>query len=303
MANILLVDASPLIYANYNAMKRFKTKLGEPTGLRFGFMRSMRSYVEKTQADRVAICLDLPGEVKKAEGIAEYKANRTWTPEKEEMYAQVPQLMEMLSYTRYATASAKGYEADDVIAHLAKKFAKANHQVYIVTPDNDLLQVVANNVRIWMPPKKENKNKAWFKDDLYCLDHFGVPTDQLLWFRALIGDKSDNLRGAVHVRYTEKLAEFFRDEVEEDTPAKAMLHLLNYAHSPWLRDQWEKIFEQNIEIMRLHDPEPGELNIVKGRKDPDTLRKLFYDLEMKSLVAHVGKYTGIEEPGLDAAES
>jgi len=303
MANILLVDASPLIYANYNAMKRFKTKTGEPTGLRFGFMRSMKSYVAKTQADRVAVCLDLPGPVKKAEGSENYKANRTWTPEKEEMYGQVPALMEMLSYTRYATASAKGYEADDVIAHLAKKFGKANHQVYIVTPDNDLLQVVANNVRIWMPPKKENKNKAWFKDDAYCLDHFGVPTDQLLWFRALIGDKSDNLHGAVHVRYTEKLAEFFRDEVEEDASAASMLHLLNYAHSPWLKDLWEKIFEQNIEIMRLHDPEPDELNIVKGKKDPDTLRKLFYELEMKSLVAHVGKYTGVKEPGLDAAEA
>jgi len=303
MANILLVDASPLIYANHNAMKRFKTKGGEPTGLRFGFMRSMRSYVEKTQADRVAICLDLPGEVKKAKGVAEYKANRTWTSEKEEMYKQVPKLMEMLSYTRYATVSAEGYEADDVIAHLAKKFASGNHQVYIVTPDNDLLQVVANNVRIWMPPKKENKNKAWFKDDQYCLDHFGVHTDHLLWYRALIGDKSDNLGGAISTRYAEELADFFCREITHDVPTESMSQMLMDVPDSWFKLNWMSIFERNIGIMRLHDPEPDELKIEKGKKDPDALRKLFNELEMKSLVAHVGKYTGVEEPGLDAAEA
>jgi len=303
MANILLIDASPLIYANFNAMKRFNTKAGEPTGLRFGFMRSMRSYVEKTQADRVAICLDLPGEVKKAEGISEYKANRTWTPEKEEMYKQVPQLLEMLSYTRYATVSAAGYEADDVIAHLARKFAAGNHKVFIVTPDNDLLQVVTDDIRIWMAPKKENKNKAWFKDDQYCIDQFGVHPEHLLYYRALVGDKSDNLGGAVRSKYAKDLARFFRDQVDLDTQPAGMPSALMAAPDLWFQHNWLEVFERNVKVMRLHDPQDDELKIEKGKKDPDALRKLFYELEMKSLVSHVGKFTGIEEPGLNAAEA
>jgi len=303
MANILLVDASPLIYANYNAMKRFKTKTGVSTGLRFGFMRSMRSYVEKTQADRVAICLDLPGEVKKAEGYSEYKANRTWTPEKEEMYKQVPELMEMLSYTRYATVSAKGYEADDVIAHLARKFAAGNHKVFIITPDNDLLQVVTDNIQIWMPPKKENKNKAWFKDEVYCLDKFGVYPEQLLYYRALVGDKSDNLGGCVLKRHAEDLGFYFRDRLERDAQASAITSAMMKAPGTWFHPNWLAVFERNMEIMRLHDPQKSELKIEKGMKSPDALRKLFYELEMKSLVSYVGKFTGVEEPGLNAAEA
>jgi len=300
MANILLVDASPLMYANFNAMKRFSTKAGVPTGLRFGFMRSMRSYVEKTQADRVAICLDLPGKVKKAEGVEEYKANRVWTPEKEDMYKQAPDLYEMLSYTRYAMVSAEGYEADDVIAHMARKFAAGHHTVFIVTPDNDLLQVVSGNVRIWMPPK--TKKKAWFKDETYCLDQFGVYPEQLLVYRALIGDVSDNLAGCVPSKHKKDVAAHFR-RLQRDAVTTEVNSMIMNLSSKFLVDGWMERFERNMEIMRLHDPQDGELKIEKGKKDPDALRKLFYELEMKSLVSYVGKFTGVEEPGLRAAEA
>jgi len=239
--------------------------------------------------------------VKKAEGVAEYKANRTWTPEKEEMYKQVPELMEMLSYTRYATVSAVGYEADDVIAHLAKKFAAGNHKVFIITPDNDLLQVVTDNISIWMPPK--SKVKAWFKDEEYCLDHFGVYPEQLLYYRALVGDTSDNLRGCVLGKHAKDLGFYFRDRLERDAQTSAISAAMMKAPDNWFRNNWFEVFERNMEIMRLHDPQEDELKIEKGKKSPDALRKLFYELEMKSLVSYVGKFTGVEEPGLNAAEA
>jgi len=302
MANMLLVDASPLIYSNYNAMKRFKTKAGVPTGLRFGFMRSMRSYVEKTEADRVAICLDLPGKVKKAEGVSEYKANRGWTPEKEEMYEQVPDLLELLSYTRYALVSAVGYEADDVLAHLARKFSAKNHRVYIVSSDNDLLQLVNEKIRIWMPPKKENKNKPWFKDEGYCVDQFGVFPEHLLFYRALTGDTSDNLKGCVPKKWHKDLAEHFR-KLERDASTRDVCAMIMSLPAVYVHNDWMEVFEKNMEVMRLHDPAADELKIEKGKKDPDSLRKAFYTLEMKSLVPHVGKFTGVEEPGLGTTEA
>lgn len=303
MANILLVDASPLIYSNYNAMKRFKTKAGEPTGLRFGFMRSMRSFVEKIQADRVAICLDLHGPVKKAEGVSEYKANRAWTEDKAEMYNQVPNLLELLSYTRYAQASARGYEADDVMAHLARKFSAANHQVFMVTPDNDLLQLVNEKVKIWMPPKKAvNKNKAWFKDEDYCVDQFGVYPEQLLYYRSLVGDTSDNLAGCVVSKYKRDIPIHFR-RLERDASTLAIKEMILDLPGRFLVKGWLGRFDRNMKIMRLHDPAVGELKIEKGKKDADALRKAFYALEMKSLVAYVGKFTGVEEPGLGTTEA
>jgi len=308
MANILLVDASPLIYANYNAMKRFKTKSGESTGLRFGFMRSMKSYVAKTQADRVAVCLDLPGPVKKAEGNENYKANRTWSAEKEEMYGQVPALMEMLSYTRYATAQAVGYEADDVIACLARKFANADHHVYIVTPDNDLLQLVNDRVKIWMPPKK--KDKAWLKDETYCYDTFGVHPQNLLHYRCIVGDTSDNLPGVkLNAESKRELAKFLNRVVLEELSKEEFLATIwpqlprVVTTNDTLPKSPQQVYELNYEIMKLHDPSQDELDIKKGKKDPEALRKLFLELEMKSLVPHVGRYTGIQDPGLFAEDA
>ena len=303
MANILLVDASPLIYSNFNAMKRFKTKAGEPTGLRFGFMRSMRSYVEKTKADRVAICLDLLGVVKKAVGVPEYKANRVWSKDKEEMYDQIPNLLEMLSYTRYAQVQAEGYEADDVIAHLARKFEVGNHDVFIVSPDNDLLQLVSKRVRIWMPPKKENKNKAWFKDEDYCMSYFGVKPEYLLYFRALTGDSSDNLKGCVKSKYVENLAHIFCEKLKKNYTTRQIREEMMHMPGHYFIDGWLKVFKRNMHVMRLHDPVPGVLRIKKGKKDPTALRELLLKLEMKSLIPYVGKYTGIQEPGLDIKDA
>jgi len=266
-------------------------------------MRSMRSFVEKTQADRVAICLDLPGKVKKAEGVDEYKANRGWTPEKKEMYEQVPDLLDLLSYTRYALVSAIGYEADDVMACLARKFSAADHRVFMVTPDNDLLQLVNEKVKIWMPPKRAvNKNKAWFKDEEYCLDQFGVYPEQLLYYRSLVGDSSDNLAGCVVSKHKRHIAGYFC-RLERDSSTLAIKEMILDLPGRYLVKGWLERFDRNMGIMRLHDPAAGELKIEKGKKDPDLLRKAFYALEMKSLVAHVGKFTGIKEPGLGTTEA
>ena len=302
MANILLIDAMPLIYQNFMAMKRFSTKSGIPTGLRFGFMRSMRSYTTKLNADRVGICFDLPGQVKKAEGVEEYKANREFTAEKQEMYDQIPHLREMLSLTRYAQIQAEGFEADDVIAHLARRYAAANHTVYIITPDNDLLQLVGPNVKIWMPPK--SKNKAWFKDEQYSLDNFGVYPNQLLHYRSIVGDTSDNLKGLTTQSVTrEKIATYIRENVEGgitveqfvDVYLPTVLTLI----SPEVPDPVE-VYQRNYHLMSLHDPD--NLEIKKGKKDNDSLRALLQSLEMKSLVPAVGKFTGVEESGLPAEE-
>jgi len=138
---ILLIDASPLIYSNFNSIGFLESENGEPTGLRFGFLRSTRSYTEKNQADRTVLCFDLPGLVKKAEGHSTYKSNRVWTEEKNKMYGQVPELREMLSLTKYTQADAEGYEADDVIGSLARQMESQGHLGEVVNTHRYLVSV------------------------------------------------------------------------------------------------------------------------------------------------------------------
>lgn len=148
MARLLLIDASPLIYANYAAMGHFSTKAGIPTGIRYGFLRSVRSYAEKLKADRVCVVYDHPSAVLKASQVESYKADRVTTEGKLKMWSQIPDLKELVKLTRWAQAEAEGFEADDVIGHLAREFAKQGHDAFIVTPDNDMLQLISDRIHI-----------------------------------------------------------------------------------------------------------------------------------------------------------
>ena len=103
MANILLLDASPLIYANFVQVGHFSTKAGEPTGLRYGFARSVRSYADKVRADKVCVVFDKPGPVHKAAGVETYKSDRVVTDDKRRMWDQVPALRDLISLTRWET--------------------------------------------------------------------------------------------------------------------------------------------------------------------------------------------------------
>lgn len=282
MANILVIDASPLIYANFSKVGHFSVqngpRTGEPTGLRYGFLRSVRSYAEKTKADRVVICYDRPGQVLKATGQASYKADRVFTDDKAKMFEQIPALKEMLGFTRYAQAEAEGFEADDIIGHFARMFAAAQHDVFIVSTDNDLLQLVSPRIRIWMPPKKSEK--AWLKDEKYCQQNYGVKPNVLLHYRALVGDPSDNIKGCGSGAVFERRMQDICNGVVEPTCSPEEFierHLVGAA--PDLHQQ----YQSNYHLMRLW--EPGDaLKITKGSKDPTRLGQLLEELEMKSML-------------------
>jgi len=207
---VLLVDASPLIYANFDALNHLSSRVtGESTGLRYGFTRSVRSYESRLEVDKTIICFDLMGPVRKAEGITEYKSDRIWTAKKQEMYDQVPDLRELLSLTKWTQVEAEGYEADDVIGTLARKLAEKDADIFIVSPDRDLWQLVTDRVVIFNP--KAKIKKEWFigQDDVER--HFGVPPDILLHLKALTGDKSDNLSGAILPRFEKGWAKSLKD--------------------------------------------------------------------------------------------
>jgi len=156
-------------------------------------IRALRSYQKELNADKVVVCWDRPEPILKAAELPEYKSNREWTEEKDNMYKQVPALKEMISLTRFTQAEAPGYEADDVVAYLARQLEIQGNTVYILTTDNDLCQVVTKNVSIFMPKKKDQKKH--FKDPSWVQGQFGVRVENFLLWKSLTGDKSDNVAG------------------------------------------------------------------------------------------------------------
>jgi len=301
MGTVLLIDASPLIYAVANTpVGKFTTSFGEPTGIRFGVLRSIRSYTEQTRADKTVVCYDLPGPVVKAEGISSYKSNRTITPEKEAMWAQVPALKEMVGLTKYSQVEAAGYEADDVIGLIARKMASLGHEVLIVSPDNDMLQLTWHSrIKIWMPAQpKKGHPKPWYKDEEYTRENYGVTPKELLLWRAIDGDKSDNLPG---VKLTPMESALTKDRLLDYSKALPKISFLGLkefnavigsGYAPLttkLRDS-KDLVESNFGVMSLVDP--PEVRIIKGRSDHEGLMGEFNRLEMNSLKKKITDYAG-----------
>lgn len=295
MDHILLIDAAPLIYASFNSVGHLKASTGEPTGLRYGFTRAVRSYQEKLRADLVVIAHDLPGPVEKAQHLPHYKSNRTLTPEKVDMYSQVPALRELLDLTCWTQLEAPGYEADDLIGAVARAKGQRGHRVTIVSPDNDLLQLVNENVHVFRPgsAKKHTKDRLLKEDDVFAT--FGVHPEYLCIYRSIVGDQSDNLPGLA-LRGIEKheLQEFLNrqgrstkpmtpDQFFEALCGATVLHSL-------LGVTADERIRANFLAMSL--PTPPNLIVKKGKKDREGLAALFRKLEFNSMSKYLDQLSG-----------
>lgn len=308
---ILLVDAMPLVYSNFAKVGSLSVQngplAGTPTGLRFGFLRSINSYKKRTNADRVVIAWDTQAPVKKAQGCEDfYKAGRSEDIElglsggtrvnKEDMFRQIPDLQDMIGLTSWVQVQLDGYEADDLIGHYARELSGAGYKVMIVSPDNDLCQLVNNTVQIFIPnnPKKGIK-KDGVKDLNYVRNEFGGPTgQQLTLYRAIIGDKSDNIKGVADLCNADLTN--YRKEIREalsgprtplpTTPSELVKALGNSPVAQELDGLMDK-FEQVHGLMTLHSPPPSTIRVRKGVKSPEQLKILFDQLEFKLLLKEI----------------
>lgn len=295
MKKFLVIDASPLIYAVYSSQGHLKTSDGTPTGLIFGFLRSVNSYrkrVKNTSGDGVVICYDSPGPVKKAEGSSTYKSNRVWTQEKQKMYDQIPSLREVISLTCWSQLSAPGYEADDLVASVVRAKASRGHQVDIVSADNDLMQVVGSNSRIFRPAKRGVKDH--FITSSEVKEKFGVRPAHLLFYRSLVGDSSDNLKGVglpeLDLEMIRTWLNTFNKPVRDireifDNYWQEIPDLIRKSLLPFKEE-----IESNFRIMQLYTPPVDCLEIMKGKADEYALSTKFAELEFKSLIGKEGQF-------------
>jgi DNA polymerase-1 len=171
-------------------MGEMTTSYGIPVTGTYGFCNALFSLIEKNSYDCVVPCIDMGGNFRKDESST-YKANR----EKAGIahYADLGLLLEeVLPALGFSPVGRKGYEADDVIAHISRTAPPCYSEIHIFTCDKDLLQLISPKVKVVL----FNTAK---KVSLVGLDevesHFGVPPGEIKFFKALNGDSSDNIEG------------------------------------------------------------------------------------------------------------
>ena len=194
--NRFLIDGMNLAHRAHNANFELSTADGKPTGMIFGFARTLVSLKKKYRGYKFAIAWDSRPESKIAIRPG-YKADRTPLPPTVSSELQdIKILVSACGIDQYVCI---GEEADDVMATLVKRWACENGHVVIYSNDKDLLQLVVDGKVVVYSPKIAQKPEKFY-DESAVKERYGVPPKLLACFRSIDGDPSDGLQGVPRVR-------------------------------------------------------------------------------------------------------
>ena len=277
---VLLLDGHSLAYRAFFALPdTLVTSSGQVTNAVYGFTAMLIKLLADERPQGVVVCFDKGAPQFRLDRYAEYKAGRAETPDL--FKQQLPLIREVLENLRIPMVELQGYEADDLLATLAKHAIEEGCEVIIVTGDRDILQLVRDGV--WVIMTRRGISDVIRYDASTVAERYGVAPEKWTDFVALKGEASDNLPGVPGVG---------------DKTAAQLIHRYGdieqvIAHAdeltPKLRDAIKKHADQiriNKELGRLLDDVRIELDPAKLRLeawDEEAVRNLFLSLEFRSL--------------------
>lgn len=189
---LVVLDAMSLIHRAYHAVPRhFATSTGEPTNAVFGFTNILLRVVEELSPDHAAAAFDLPGPTFRDEMYEPYKAHRE-APD-DMLVAQFGRIRELLEVLGIPIYDLEPYEADDVLGTLARQAEADGFDVWLITGDRDALQLVTPDVRVLSTNPRTGQPLIY--DEAAIEDRWGIRPSQVVDFKGLVGDSSDNIPG------------------------------------------------------------------------------------------------------------
>ncbi|MEM7115524.1 MAG: DNA polymerase I [Chloroflexota bacterium] len=190
---LVLIDGHALAYRMFFALpiQGFTTKSGEPTNATYGFIRTLLELIlAKNPPKYLAVSFDV-GKTFRDEIFSDYKGTREKMPD--ELRLQINRIKEVVAALNIPIMELEGYEADDVLGTIAAQAKTHNVPAHIITGDRDLLQLVDDNTRVELPTRGNRPPEVF--DETAVHGYFGVRPDQVVDWKALVGDSSDNIPG------------------------------------------------------------------------------------------------------------
>ncbi len=187
-AKLYLFDGSAFIYRAYYAIRNLSNSKGEATNAIYGFVTMIRKLIADGKPDYMAMCFDRPEPTFRHKKFDGYKAHRKPMPE--DLVPQIEPIKEFCRLTRLACFEKPGYEADDIIGTLARRGEAEGMDVYIVTGDKDMMQLVNDKIKILNPAKETIYDREGVKSRFD-----GLGPEKVVEIMALMGDASDNIPG------------------------------------------------------------------------------------------------------------
>ena len=186
MKKINIIDSFGLFFRLYYAMMGLRSAAGKPSGMVSGLATFIEKMNRDFPCDYAIFAFEGGGATFRHEIYPAYKATRKEAPA--ELKEQIPVCKEMIERMGFASFAKAGYEADDVIASLVKKYS-GEYEIDILSGDKDLFALISDSVKI-----VDSKNKIWY-DKEGCFQKYGVYPHQIRDYLAILGDTSDNVPG------------------------------------------------------------------------------------------------------------
>ena len=189
---LIVIDVPSLLHRAYHAVpQHFATAAGEPTNAIYGFTNMLLSIVDNLKPQHAATAFDLPGKTFRHHRYAEYKAHRAELDDA--LAVQFGRVREVIAAFGIPIYELEGYEADDLLGSLARQGEAAGLEVYLVTGDRDAFQLVTPHVRVLSSNPRTSEPVVY--DAAAVQARWGVRPDQVVDFKGLMGDSSDNIPG------------------------------------------------------------------------------------------------------------
>ncbi len=296
--SLFLLDGMAMVYRAFFALQqaRMTTRSGQPTGAVFGFATSLLRLIEAYGPNHIAVAFDSPEKTFRHEQFEAYKANRPAPPE--DLLNQLDLIRELIGTLGIPIVLMPGFEADDLIGTLARKF-EPSCRVFIVTPDKDMAQLVDDRVRILKPGKQQNDFELMAADEVR--ERFGVPPEQFIDLLTLTGDTSDNIPGAKGIgpKTASRLLETYGTIAGiyahlDELPAKSKNSLEAFRElMPMVREL--VTIRTDLDIPLTLD------ELQRSVADRDGLFSLLNRLELRSIAARVPSVLRLDAPTYPAA--
>jgi DNA polymerase-1 len=297
----MLVDGYGLIFRAFHAIQTsMSTSTGELTNAVYGFASMLFNLLNAMKPDYAVVALE-GGQTFRHEEFEEYKANRAAMPD--ELRSQVDRIRELVDALNIPVVQRERYEADDVIGSMACKYAAQGLRVAVLTGDTDLLQLVQENVDVYLPGARRFEELRKFDRDA-VIERYGFGPEFVPDYKALVGDTSDNIPGVPGIG--EKTATAL---IQQFGPVEAIFQHVHDITPPRARNALTGNEERAAYSKRLAtivcdleiDLEPEQARVANF--DRDRLVELLRTLEFRSLLQRVPETTVAAEPVQDARDA
>jgi DNA polymerase I len=286
--NIFLIDGNSICYRAYYAIQGLSTSKGVATNAVYGFISMIRKVIRDHAPDKMIMVFDMPGETTRHEKYEDYKIHRAPMPD--DLRDQLPKIKEVTKAYNIPICQKQGYEADDIIATIAKNAEKRGLEVVIVTADKDALQLIDHGIKVLSPHTMGDK----VYDSEAVREKFGVYPELMVELMALMGDSSDNIPGVKGIGKVTaaKL-------INKYGSVEGVYRHLEEISSISLRRKLEEGRDMAVlsrELVELEKDVPVEivLDDAQGMPEPDLprLKALFKELEFGKLLREISPSEG-----------